>query len=508
MHIQYLNENTVRMHSRFHTLSAILLYIGQPKRTFMQPLPLKYKLILAPAVIIIPVIFVIFLMLYYLNVIGQQNDTVRDWANATDQLLIAISASQQLQSITDKLPLSEENEELNFSYIEQSRLLDAAIKNPDLKEKIHQETLSELLSLSKKLKFSEKPDIPSIHSTLTILTPKLKQLFSSLQAQKRTIYIDSNEYIKNKTSALAHISVSVLALCVLLGIILSLWISRNTTNKIKQLAQNANLVCAYTSADDRKNKKFDELEEIALCLSIISNRMLNSIAAEKLLQGIEEERRRIAMDIHDQFLSDLNIFKRTFNEKLTSRETLDQFEIEEINSTLDDLSFSLRGIIDDLHPQTLSIFGLEAALQSYLDRKLSSSGHPEYYINIEPEAEKRLTLFQKLSLYRILLESIQNIIRHAQCSRYEIDLRIIENNLVMTIEDNGIGINMNDHLQQSGNGIFNMSQRAFSIKAEINWNKSRFSTGTQILLKLPIQFLNPALDSSITSNVSSYIHAV
>ena len=78
----------------------------------------------------------------------------------------------------------------------------------------------------------------------------------------------------------------------------------------------------------------------------------------------------------------------------------------------------------------------------------------------------------------------------------------------MTVEDNGIGIYINEQLQQSGNGIFNMTQRAFAIKAEINWNKSRFSSGTQLLLKLPVQFLNPAMDSPVTTDASSYIHAV
>jgi hypothetical protein len=53
-----------------------------------------------------------------------------------------------------------------------------------------------------------------------------------------------------------------------------------------------------------------------------------------------------------------------------------------------------------------------------------------------------------------------------------------------------------------------MTQRAFAIKAEINWNKSRFSSGTQLLLKLPVQFLNPAMDSPVTTDASSYIHAV
>lgn len=182
----------------------------------MRPLPLKYKLVLAPAVIIIPVIFVIFLMLYYLNVIGQQNDTVRDWAHSTDQIRIAITSSEQLKVITDQLTYapSAKNEELFFSYIEQSRLLEGSVSNSVLKGKVQSKTLDELKSMSNDIKFNEKMDYDSILLSLNVLTPKLEQLYNSLQAQKRAIYIDSNEYTKDKTSTLASISITVLALCV------------------------------------------------------------------------------------------------------------------------------------------------------------------------------------------------------------------------------------------------------------------------------------------------------
>lgn len=476
----------------------------------MRTLPLKYKLILAPAVVIIPVIFVIFLMLYYLDIIGQQNDAVRNWAHATDQIRIAIISGEQLKVIADKLPYtqSSENEELYFNYIEQSRVLQGAISNPILRDKIQADTLNELKRFSKEIKFNEKMNIQSVSTTLAVLIPKFELLYNSLQAQKRAIYIDSNEYVKNKTSALASISVSVLALCVLLGIILSLWITRSTTSRIKKLAQNANLVCDTDPYGNNEGKNFDDLEDIALCLSIISNRMLSTIAAEKLLQGVDSERSRIAMDIHDQFLSDLNIFKRTLNQKFnnSNHSPLSDSDINGINSTFDELAFTLRGIIDDLHPQTLEMFGLEAALQSYLSRKLSSGNLPDYYINIDSLAEKQLSLFQKLSLYRILLESIQNIIRHAHCSRYEVDLRITDNFLVLSIDDNGIGMNMNENTRKRGHGIFNITQRAYSINANLKWNKSRFSSGTQLLITVPIRFLNGEKDSSIEHTDSLNAH--
>lgn len=268
------------------------------------------------------------------------------------------------------------------------------------------------------------------------------------------------------------------------------------------------LFASSTPKKNNESKKFDDLEDIALCLSIISNRMLSTIAANKLLQGVDNERSRIAMDIHDQFLSDLNIFKRTLNQKIeeSNHSPLSDSDIKEINSTFDELAFTLRGIIDDLHPQTLDMFGLEAALQSYLSRKLSSGNHPNYYINIDHMAEKQLSLFQKLSLYRILLESIQNIIRHAHCSRYEIDLRITDDYLVLSVDDNGVGMNMDESIRKRGHGIFNITQRAYSINANLEWKKSRFSSGTQLLLTLPIQFINNEKSSSIELMDSAYAH--
>ncbi len=478
----------------------------------MRSLSLKYKLILAPAVIIIPVIFVIFLMLYYLNVIGQQNDSVRNWAHTTDQIRIAISSSTQLKKITEELSYSQpsETEELFFNYIEQSRLLEGSITNPILKGKVQNDTLEELYKISEQIKFNEKMDVTTVLSALAVLTPKLEQLYNILQAQKRAIYIDSNKYVKNKTSTLATISVIVLVLCVFLGIVLTLWITRSTTAKIRKLAKNANLVCEHNSQENHSSKKFDELEDIALCLSIMSNRMLSTITTEKLLQGIEDERSRIAMDIHDQFLSDLTIFKRSLNQKFNNINTspLCNDDFNEINATLDELALTLRGIIDDLHPQTLNMFGLEAALQSYLERKLCSEEHPDYYININPNIESRLSLFQKLSLYRILLESIHNIIRHAHCSRYEIDLRIAGDFLVLTVDDNGIGMKMDESTLKRGHGIFNITQRAYSIKAEIHWNRSRFSSGTQILLKLATHFLSNEKVSSPDIKASPYVQTV
>lgn len=472
------------------------------------PLKLKYKLILAPGVLVIPVLFVIGLMFAYLNEIGEQNDTVREWADTTDQLTIAISSIKQLQSVVSKLAepattLSPaEKEELLFAYIEHSRLLKGSINHPVLIDKVEKPTLQQLQQQAEAVMYREHLDFTVLNQTFVSMLPTLENLYNSLQAQKRAIYIDSNEFIKKRTSTLATITVSVLGLCVILGVLLAYWITRSTTLRIRQLTLNANNVCDKRQATHTRFAA-DELDELALCLSNISNRMLNNLAAEKLLEGAEDERRRIAMDIHDQFLADLNHFKRDFY-RYTQTESATPVELQKLQTTLDDLSNSLRGIIDDLHPQSLDMFGLEAAVRSYLDRKLSGQQYPEYYLHIATEAEVRLSTFQKLTLYRILLEAVTNIIRHAHCTRYEIDMHANENGLQLTVEDNGIGMELDSALKKGHHGLFNIMQRARSVNAELSWGASRFSSGTQMKLTLANEFLNPKSATTSRQQVSSH----
>lgn len=454
----------------------------------MRTLPLKYKLVLAPGVLIIPVIFVIYLMLSYLEIIGEQNDKIREWASTTDQLRIASSSIQYLQKILPALEDQNitEREDILFNYIEHSRLLKESITHPILQDKISKEKHSILKEQVSLVRYQENLDIPAIAIVLSELAPIIENLNGSLSAQKRTMYIDSNEYIKENTKNLAVISSSVLGLCVILGLALSFWITRSTTTRIKNIAKNANSVCDRTTTAKINVFANDELDELAYCLTDISKKIINNIATEKLLEGAEDERRRIAMDIHDQFLSDLNHFKREL--ELASK-PLDKQVINNLFTRFDEIAHSLRGIIDDLHPQSLEMFGLEAAIHSYINRKLSGNNHPDCFIHIEQRAEMKLSPFQKLSLYRIILESINNIIKHAHCTRYEIDLRETADSLILSIEDNGIGMNFESSIQKSGNGLFNVLQRAQSINATATWTDSRFSSGTKIKLELPAEYL-------------------
>ena len=94
---------------------------------------------------------------------------------------------------------------------------------------------------------------------------------------------------------------------------------------------------------------------------------------------------------------------------------------------------------------------------------------------------------QQLSLYRIALEAIQNVIKHAQASRYEVTLELCEKTLLLVVEDNGCGLKVPAAGTSEGRGLNNIRIRAGKIGADVCWKKSRFSSGTRFELTLPWQ---------------------
>ncbi len=94
-----------------------------------------------------------------------------------------------------------------------------------------------------------------------------------------------------------------------------------------------------------------------------------------------------------------------------------------------------------------------------------------------------LDRLKQLALYRIAIEAIQNVIKHAAASRYEVNLEMREKTLVLSVEDNGKGMPDTDN-RDNGRGLNNISERAKSISAEVIWKPSRFSSGTRFELTL------------------------
>lgn len=451
----------------------------------MRNVPLNLQILAPPLVLALPIIATLVFTLIYLDDISEQNDIVREWARATDQLKIAKSANYQMLSILNdisklnKSDNSEKKEELFFNYIEQSRFLKTSLSSADISDKVPAADLSFFTSTLKNTQYSESMNIPQAILALQKLSPKLDYIYNTLQAKKRGLYIQSNQDITKITSNLTQLILIILGLTTFIAIIIAILVSRNLRKRLSKISQFASNI--LNDETDKQNllattQSNDELDAVAIKLNKMALRLGNAIDSSRILQAAEDERQRIAMDIHDQFLSEVTQLRRSIDKS----QPVENYErqLNTIENTLGRLNTDLRSLINDLFPHSLDMLGLEASLRDFTSRKISPAQNIEFYIQVDDNIDTLLSKQQCLHIYRISIEAINNILKHAHCNRFELVLKIINHKLILTIEDNGCGFDFKQTVFHGNMGMLSIKQRASILGSEVIWQASRFSSGT------------------------------
>jgi two-component system sensor histidine kinase UhpB len=322
--------------------------------------------------------------------------------------------------------------------------------------------------------------------TMTRLQPQLAALSEATQRLREARQPVKSKDVDELVDRAALVSVVVLGAAIPIGVLLALYFSRRILRRIQKLSDTAGrIVRGDLTPPKTPEVVHDELDDLALSINRMTEQLIRVVGTEKLLEGAEEERRRIAMDIHDQSLSDLSSILRglqTIRERPDCREEAIILE-EDMKGAI----AGLRQLMDNLHPQTLDILGLGAALQSHLERYLGKGDLPEYHLYISPEVDTSgLPRLAKLTIYRIAVEAIHNVIKHARASRYEVNLDRRGEQIVLSVEDNGVGIDEQQAIRQGGRGLHNIRERARAIGARASWGPSRFSTGVRFELTLTV----------------------
>lgn len=102
------------------------------------------------------------------------------------------------------------------------------------------------------------------------------------------------------------------------------------------------------------------------------------------------------------------------------------------------------------------------------------------------EDDTMLTPQQRLVIFRIIQEALQNILKHAQASTIRLSLEQFDGNMKMQLVDNGIGFDMSHHEMPTSLGLLSMAQRAKMLNAELTINSS-LGSGTVLTLLLPLK---------------------
>jgi two-component system NarL family sensor kinase len=199
------------------------------------------------------------------------------------------------------------------------------------------------------------------------------------------------------------------------------------------------------------------------------------------LESQENERRRLAADLHDSIggmLSAIRVGISTISKQVTDP------NIEQTKQMLDDTISSVRRISRDLMPSTLERFGLTQAIQEMCERFSSTTKLPIHFH--EQGILNGLDKTKELMLFRITQELINNTIKHAQASQLDISVEAADK-LKIVAEDDGVGFNIDEQLNsgKKGLGLFSIQNRASLLGATLEYEKDR-KKGTRVTLTLPL----------------------
>lgn len=209
------------------------------------------------------------------------------------------------------------------------------------------------------------------------------------------------------------------------------------------------------------------------------------LGALKLTEALEAERQRIGMDLHDQTLADLTRLARRM-ERLTHLPDVSGEALEPLVRGLQHCMHDLRQIIEEAKPSVLQLFGVAQAIENHLERSVHDSGLPINWRMIDECGGKLEALEETvaIALFRIVQEAINNAIRHGQPTNVVVQLQCDENELYVTVTDDGVGID--NPREQVGHGIDNMRTRARLIGARFDMGRNPKRSGTCIGLSLHI----------------------
>lgn len=309
--------------------------------------------------------------------------------------------------------------------------------------------------------------------------------------------------------------VSILIVSIL-GIAAAFLLTKLLTGPIHRLVEATRAV----AAGDFKRKAMvtfhDEIGRLSQAFNVMTNELEVSYRAleesrqrvvGQIIKAQEEERRRIARELHDetsQSLTSLMMGLKLVEEARNPEEA--RSRLEELRGLVEG---TLRGVHDlarQLRPSALDDLGLVEALTRYMVEARVKSGI-DVVLEVAGSRSRRLPSEVETSLYWIAREALTNVLRHAGAQRVDVILEVLSDQVSLIVEDDGCGFEVERKTgpdSDCGLGLFGMRERATLIGGTFSV-ESRIGAGTTIFVRIPLdngesqEVLSFGADPTVTS---------
>ncbi|PAQ13002.1 sensor histidine kinase [Bacillus sp. FJAT-42315] len=253
----------------------------------------------------------------------------------------------------------------------------------------------------------------------------------------------------------------------------------STIQRAEHLVAQVSVVLNYLNQD---MKKIGEVLEDA---------RLKQEFGFQIMEAQEEERKRLSREIHDgpaQMMANV-LLRSDLIEKLYKERDIEEAfqELRSLKKMVRSALYEVRRIIYDLRPMALDDLGLIPTIKKYLAtieeyiQSLSKSTQL-HFVNIG--GEKRLPAKLEVALFRLIQESVQNALKHAEATEITVKLEINKQNVLVVVKDNGKGFDVTEKKKGSF-GIIGMKERLELLEGELSI-QSKPNKGTVVMISIPI----------------------
>ncbi len=213
----------------------------------------------------------------------------------------------------------------------------------------------------------------------------------------------------------------------------------------------------------------------------------NRDLAGRLISSQEDERTRIARDLHDGVCQDVAAVSVDISHLRRLNAGIQRSDVQEILRAVEHraagVAETLRLLSHGLHPSVLQHIGLVAALQAHCaEVERQQQVRVRFLVEGHVEPANRLV---SLSLFRIAQEALRNAARHAHARHVTVSLARDDRQLTMTVSDDGDGFDVGAARQREGLGLVSIEERARLVQGQVTV-RSRPDRGTTVAVRVPI----------------------